>query len=700
MTVINKLEITAFGKFKNFTLNLNDGRNDFCAHNEWGKSTLTDFIVFMLYGFKKTEKKSLALQDNFLKKYLPWSDEGYIGGALELTKHGRRFRIERKTLESGRTRLSVLDSAGNEMSVLEPGKEFFGVDADTFLRSFLVRQTDIAFEGTTGIETALKNLVTTGDEDSSFDTAIEILNKKKNEYQHGNRRSGRIFELPKLITENRLKLSSVTADITRLENDVMSAKDTESQLEKYQRLEKDLIGKKDIARGNDAALILKQLEDIDSQIAQYQDKQDRSKKPIESVVVKYISDTFADFDSAKKSVSENNEKAAKIQGEIDNICKEFEDYELFLKNEDEIQSLVLKKSGPNVLLAIVGFVLSLIVGAVFGTAGVLFGLGVGIAVLLLGLLVFKKIPKMPQKYARTQAQLKDDFQKFIEIKEIITRRELAKEVYTSASLDSQKKCGSLLDTLSKIKEEYGISSQSELSEYLADTKGAQLLSNQIKTLSARKEQLLLGVDIQKLKDDVKYADGSGLTSDVLNEKIAKVSSKISELAQLLVNAASVKNEYQSLCAKSLELNAQITSLEQELKDKTYKNEVLSLAQSALTLAYEKINNTYSPILASKVKPYLLTLTGGKYGEITMDKEFNIRVKTGGEYRRLGYFSRGTADAVYLAVRLAMADILCSDAVPLVLDDPFWSFDSERLAWANELIDEIAKNRQIIVFTAR
>ena len=126
-----------------------------------------------------------------------------------------------------------------------------------------------------------------------------------------------------------------------------------------------------------------------------------------------------------------------------------------------------------------------------------------------------------------------------------------------------------------------------------------------------------------------------------------------------------------------------------------ENELCNKAQNA----NEKINNTYSPIISKRLAPVLSEITGAKYSDVTVDKEFNIRVKAEGEYHALGYFSRGTADAVYFAVRLCMADILCESA-PLILDDPFWSFDGERLENAMATIEKISKNRQVILFGAR
>ena len=47
----------------------------------------------------------------------------------------------------------------------------------------------------------------------------------------------------------------------------------------------------------------------------------------------------------------------------------------------------------------------------------------------------------------------------------------------------------------------------------------------------------------------------------------------------------------------------------------------------------------------------------------------------------------------------MADILCKDA-PLILDDPFWSLDGDRLQNALSLINKISESKQVVLFGAR
>ena len=67
-------------------------------------------------------------------------------------------------------------------------------------------------------------------------------------------------------------------------------------------------------------------------------------------------------------------------------------------------------------------------------------------------------------------------------------------------------------------------------------------------------------------------------------------------------------------------------------------------------------------------------------------------------RQLLYLSGGTADQVYLAVRLAICKLALGEDVPIVLDDALANFDDSRCAAALQFLKEAAGNRQILLFT--
>lgn len=69
-------------------------------------------------------------------------------------------------------------------------------------------------------------------------------------------------------------------------------------------------------------------------------------------------------------------------------------------------------------------------------------------------------------------------------------------------------------------------------------------------------------------------------------------------------------------------------------------------------------------------------------------------------RRALTLSQGTADQLYLAVRLAVCELVlpAEEPCPLVLDDALASFDDGRCTLALEALARLGEERQILLFT--
>jgi uncharacterized protein YhaN len=62
-------------------------------------------------------------------------------------------------------------------------------------------------------------------------------------------------------------------------------------------------------------------------------------------------------------------------------------------------------------------------------------------------------------------------------------------------------------------------------------------------------------------------------------------------------------------------------------------------------------------------------------------------------------SEGTGDQMYLALRLAVWDILSPES-PLILDDALVRFDQTRMERAMDLLAELGEKRQILLFSCQ
>ena len=96
------------------------------------------------------------------------------------------------------------------------------------------------------------------------------------------------------------------------------------------------------------------------------------------------------------------------------------------------------------------------------------------------------------------------------------------------------------------------------------------------------------------------------------------------------------------------------------------------------------------------------MTDGKYPaiEIGDDLRVNFRSETG-EPRDIEYLSGGTRDLAYIAVRMALIDMLYSEAPPVCLDETFSSQDNKRAASMMNAIKKLTGDGyQSFIFTCR
>lgn len=131
-------------------------------------------------------------------------------------------------------------------------------------------------------------------------------------------------------------------------------------------------------------------------------------------------------------------------------------------------------------------------------------------------------------------------------------------------------------------------------------------------------------------------------------------------------------------------------------------EALTVALDELALADEEMRSEFSPALARSAAAALSRLTGGAYTELTLDRELNALVRCAGEpvLHESAFLSRGTADQLYLALRLALCDMLLGgeEPCPIVLDDALINFDDVRMGYALDYLAELAQHRQILLFS--
>ncbi|HBR32753.1 MAG TPA: hypothetical protein DD733_11800, partial [Clostridiales bacterium] len=84
--IIERIEISSFGKLKMLSIVPDKGINLLSAPNESGKSTLAAFIKFMFYGY--TSGRMQSILENDKKLYTPWDNPQSEGALYLLTESG------------------------------------------------------------------------------------------------------------------------------------------------------------------------------------------------------------------------------------------------------------------------------------------------------------------------------------------------------------------------------------------------------------------------------------------------------------------------------------------------------------------------------------------------------------------------------------------------------------------------------------
>jgi len=126
-----------------------------------------------------------------------------------------------------------------------------------------------------------------------------------------------------------------------------------------------------------------------------------------------------------------------------------------------------------------------------------------------------------------------------------------------------------------------------------------------------------------------------------------------------------------------------------------------LAQQTLEKAKLELQRRFAPRISQRAQELFSQLTGGRYQRLSLGEDFSLSTAAEGEdtLHSALWRSDGTADQLYLALRLAVAEELTPHA-PLVLDDAFVRFDDDRLKEILEILNQSGEEKQVLLFTCQ
>ncbi|MGM9613064.1 MAG: ATP-binding protein, partial [Butyricicoccus sp.] len=153
-----------------------------------------------------------------------------------------------------------------------------------------------------------------------------------------------------------------------------------------------------------------------------------------------------------------------------------------------------------------------------------------------------------------------------------------------------------------------------------------------------------------------------------------------------------KNEWQAALAKA-RLGLEQTQMQLD---------AIRLAEETIKSENASLSARISPQITELAQQYLAYLTSDSYKEIKLDS--SLRARCAGDDGTLLdalRLSSGTRDQLYFALRLAVCQVLSHrESIPLLLDDPFLTWDNKRMERGLRLLQTLSKDRQIILLTCR
>ena len=237
--------------------------------------------------------------------------------------------------------------------------------------------------------------------------------------------------------------------------------------------------------------------------------------------------------------------------------------------------------------------------------------------------------------------------------------------------------------------------------------------------------------MEELKEEKNRLDAtaSQLRDQLVGQNEKAVKNKITKVEkeqmadvdpeEIAAGIAAQKKKLQ-LCLKNEKaLNATIAQLEPKAQDPIrlteYLREIeydLQAAQAqynAIKLAFDtfldvedRLKARITPKLASQVQTLVSAMTEGKYDDVDMQDDLTLALKQRGDGYGVDLLSSGTRDLAYIALRLAMVEMVChAEMPPLCFDECFVYQDDDRAMGIMQALAKRARNgTQFLFFTCR
>ena len=709
------LRMTAtFGRLEQETLSLTDGLNVLQMPNEAGKSTWAEFLLAMLYGVDTSERVKTGVLP-VKTKYQLWSGKP-MEGVIELTHAGRRITITRTS--TARAPLGVFSAVYTDsglpvegMTGANCGEMLLGVPKSVYQRSAFVRQAGLGLTADADLEARLSALVTTGDEAISFAAADKRLLAWQNRVRHN--KTG-------LIPDAERELATVDGTLTALAREHEKNLALRAQLQTLQTQQAACEADLRALRAADVQQKKAQLYDAKRAAMQAANRENAAsavcaRLPREDALLALSQEA-----SALLSMPEVEPAAsAPARPACPQAFSGVDEERLLDKAQRDMREfdrLTAKKHRPAApLWVLAALLLGLAAASWFIRHEPLLPAVFALAALACAATAIGNAAhdrKREAELSEAQALLtlyenhsRDEFYAYaVQYRDALRAWQAASEAAAAqnAARDAEsrlraERTAALLGSVRMFAEAGTLlEAQSAIGSALEAYRAwhtAQQAAQQAKTRYDALAQAL--GDIPDLP--VPARDVSGLTNEQAETALARTQALAAAVQSQLDQSRGRLEQFGS----EVELSAKKQALTQKLDLLNERREALTLARQTLEQANAALAERFSPRLVREASDIFSELTGGRYARVQISRQMDMEAgQPDAAMRRSLFLSGGTADELYLSVRLAVCRLLLPEDAPIVLDDALAMFDDDRLCLALCLLQREAANRQILLFTCQ
>ena len=651
-----------YGKLDQARLDLQPGLNVICAPNEGGKSTWCRFLLAMFYGLNTRQRGDLADKNRFQ----PWSGS-LMQGKLELSVGDKELTLSRRTqrpdapLGVFSCTYSGTDTPVPGLDAARCGETLLGVPQSVYQRCAFIPSGSLAIDADADLERRISALISTGDEKISFSQVESRLKKQLRQRKYN--RSGSIPLLE--------------AEIAGLRAAQQEAQTLTGQLENLQQQLSQ--AREDQARRRQARL----------QAAQeaLREKERCLQALPDSSDLQRINQQLGAVRSLGDQVQQAQEAVSRQESAIEAQLRELNRNPLhpMTKAQLEAQLQIQPPAPPQVAQLLISLALGLCGGGFLWyeidrpqvlwlcLACVVTALAAGNFLRLL----IRRIRL--QQSRRRELSRQEELRKLAEsylpaLEELEAQRALLRQKQQILSDGDRRLRTQLSDLLSQVSRwDESVQSAGDIRRFVRET--AQNRDRLAQELHQAQTQLLQA-QMSDADDTVTH----------LQQQIAQVQGRLD-----------AGRDAQAL-------GDQISRLEEELVRQQAEYDALRLSLDALQAANTTLQNRFSPELGRRAAEIFANMTGSTWSHILLDRDFHLSAESGSDptRRSVQLLSAGTADQLYLAVRLAICEMILppEQNPPLILDDALLTFDDARLSTTLNYLTQLGAQRQILLFTCQ